>query len=661
MSRRPLSFLAAIAPALAGCAVATLLYGLAYLHNPSHPHVGGDAGWFSGFDQGRTLEAARAWAAGDLDARRQWYMPGYPLLAAPLIGWLGPHAFGVVDLACLLAALVVFGELAGELFARPGRNRARWLGVACFLATTLMTRRESDLWVVPWSTTPTAALILAALLATARFVRLREARAVAAAAFCACLTPAFRPTDLLPACSGPALACILALALRRDARETARVVAAALGGAALALALTAAIYLPVFGPQRSAYLAYSAQVGLDAGLIASHWVSLFIDPRPLFTDGTGLIVAFPWIASGLCGLAAAVLLGRRRLAHLAVLGSVGTYLLIYLAYRDLNPPGLWRYGNVHYFKWLLPVLGLYTLVLAGLLVRRPLATAWLTLGVAAALLPWRVRLVDIAPLPTQRPDPHTLVFNADLRSVADSLTVPADGAWGSIYFGGVRDTPTGRLAQTTGFRLVPRDGGFTLMPMRPAGRGRMTLYVPSDVRLDDGPAFAARQHISWGLPCWLIATGACTPQPILPPPALPPDGIIAFDGSDTRYLRGGWSPPERTGQWTDGDTADLAFAAHGRLVLTLRGHAYVPPGAPALDLVVSVNGRDLATRRLETMDSVAIALPVVVADGRVALTLHMNARSPAVLEPPSADRRALGLFVESLSVTSAHEAAGRAR
>jgi hypothetical protein len=47
------------------------------------------------------------------------------------------------------------------------------------------------------------------------------------------------------------------------------------------------------------------------------------------------------------------------------------YLVLMLAYVDLLPSGLWTFHNVHYFKWLLPLFGLFAIVFLRTLVQRP--------------------------------------------------------------------------------------------------------------------------------------------------------------------------------------------------------------------------------------------------------------------------------------------------
>jgi hypothetical protein len=58
--------------------------------------------------------------------------------------------------------------------------------------------------------------------------------------------------------------------------------------------------------------------------------------------------------------------------QLCLLLSGLAYCVLMLAYVDLLPTGFWRPFNVHYFKWLLPMLGLFTLLFVRWFDRRAL-------------------------------------------------------------------------------------------------------------------------------------------------------------------------------------------------------------------------------------------------------------------------------------------------
>ena len=497
--------------------ICVAVYLLDYIRHPQCPNQGTSIGWFVSFDQDKYYKASLAWSRGDLSPDAHWYMPGYPILAAPLIKLLSYHAYAVVDLVCLLLSLALFIALSSRLL--PTSKLAPSLGAIVFVATTLLWPGSANIWVIPWSTTATTPLILACLLAAVSFIERRSARAAAVAAFCGTFVFAFRPTDVLPTVAGPALCMSLALFAggEKRGRQALTCILTALGGAGLAALLTAALYVPEFGWKTSAYLRLSARIGLDAGLIPLHWVTLFIDPKPVYQDGQGLIAVFPWLATGFCGLIVASLCARSRddaLSHTAVLVTTAVYITIYLAYRDLNPPGLFRYQNYHYFKWIFPLAGVYTLILMHRLCtqRRAIAVAAIA---ALCLLPWRVKLVDVRRLDGHVTSTNTIFFQANLSSVDDGVIFRGTGDWWQIYYGGsTLVNSRGVFVPVYDYRLTPRFDGYMLMMMRPAGSGSMRLHLPPGIRMEDALPVAVHQHISFGLPCWF---DQCEPERVLPP------------------------------------------------------------------------------------------------------------------------------------------------
>lgn len=153
---------------LLGLALAAAMYARLYAAHPWHPAAARlDQGWWTWWDQGRYLDAALAWAAGDLDPARHFYLPGYPLLAAPFIRLTPAQPFWWPDLLCLLAAMALFAALAARLAG--GIPFPRTLAGLLFLGTALLTPEGPDAWVIPWTTTPTAPLMLGCLLAALRF------------------------------------------------------------------------------------------------------------------------------------------------------------------------------------------------------------------------------------------------------------------------------------------------------------------------------------------------------------------------------------------------------------------------------------------------------------------------------------------------------------
>ena len=364
----------------------------------------------------------------------------------------------------------------------------------------------------------------------------------------------------------------------------ARALAAGLAGVAIAATPTVVAYVAVHGWTVSGYLRVSAEIGFEWRLLPLRWVTIMLDPMPLFPEGRGMIEVFPWIVPGLAGMAACLVAppGRgTRLPHAVVVGAACAHVALYLCYRDLHPQGLWRYDNYHYFKWVLPVLALYAILLPVVLLERSwgaLAAGGLALAV---LLPWRATLAlqDGAPLPMQAGSVLRLKLPA--FGVGDSLAVAADGSFEAIYQGQhklrVGETRYGGVGD---FKTTPAPGGLLISALRPLRAGPAILQFTPSVALVPGIApRLARQRAMFGRPCWLPAwlgsPEACAVTGLIPGPVVHPGERVAFEADSLRMLVVGWSLPGPIGRWTEGPVASLSFRlappAGGTLVVEAAG------------------------------------------------------------------------------------------
>lgn len=488
---------AAIVAALA-CAAST--YRLAYSHHfavvrdPAFPQ------WWEWSDQSRYYRAAHAWATGSLDPSQHWYFAGYPLLGAAMFRLAPGHPFYLVDLVCLLLSGLLLALLAGRLSDPPALGRAA--GALVFVGTVVMTPYQMKSFVEPWTTTPTAPLSLGALLLAFRLWEQPTPRRAATLGLVAGSVLLFRPVDAAPLAL--AVSASTAWALRS---RLPRIAAAGLVGAAIPVAVAAATYLAVFGPHQSPYLQQSAQTGFEWRLIPLHWVTLFVSPLPEFRNEFSLSQTFPWIIPGFVGMVASLVASRgaARRRHALVVGAVLLHCLLYLAYRDLHPQGLFRFGNYHYFKWCLPVFSVYTaLLLTDIVTRRRIGALACGLVVTTALFSWRMTWREV-PAPwlseAKIDGGHTLLLPHPPRSVYDGLFVPAEGAAAQIYLASYEMHVADRIfAANADFKAFPTEGGLILTVLRPMPDGLTRIAFPADVTLRPGRLRLLHVHLFWRWP-----------------------------------------------------------------------------------------------------------------------------------------------------------------
>ena len=360
--------------------------------------------WWRGWaDQKAYLESAQAFLALDMDPARHWYPLAYPLTGAPFAGLLAAP-FVPVNIVCFALAFAGYRRVALRLGV--GATGA----VLLFLASTLLDPRIAKLWVEPWTTSLSAAAIWLALGMVADRLA-GEGRGSARAAMLGALlmlVPLVRPAD------AAVVAVIAPFALwRMPQRDVAAMAAAGLG----LLAAYAALHLAIYGARWSDYVLLSREYGLNFADLPWKAYVLLVDPSAWFPGESGLLRTMPWLLIGAAGLVLGLvtLRGPARALWLCLGLSVGAYCAVLFAYVDLLPSGMWRYNNVHYFKWLLPLFALSVL----LFVRWARAIP----GRSAALLGALVLASCI------RPNPIVVGSDAPARA----LRFAGGGAWTDIY------------------------------------------------------------------------------------------------------------------------------------------------------------------------------------------------------------------------------------
>ena len=562
----------------------------------------------------------------------------------------------------------MFAGLAERLLPVPF---ARSIGAAVFVLTAVLPQRALWSWVVPWTTTPEAFLLIACLLAAMRFIERRHPRDAFVAALAGVATAGFRPGDAAVVAGVSAFAMAWALASHWPGRKPAsRILLAALAGAGLPTALFIGAHLATWGVRPSGYMQLSGAFGFEWRLLPLRWVTLMIDPQPLFPEGDGLAAVFWWIVPGFAGMAACLLITRgdiRRL-HLLLIAATLLDCALFLAYRDLHPTGLWAFGNFHYFKWMLPIFGLYAVALALQAVRRP----WPTLaaaGVLPALFMWRVELADLHDLPPLD-SVRDVSLPPGLSHIDDVVLARAAGSGPGFYGGGshlragVED-----FESATGFKMFLFADTMMLTPLRPLPAVPSTLHIVPSALLDmTATPILARQRLVWGIPCWIRSERpACRTRFPFAAPALALTEMIPFGSSPAstgadRYLVAGWSSVEPDGRWTQADRAILRFAVPAVqpgqvLALEISANGYAAPGtARPLHGTATVNDAAPSAWTLPPGVTSTLRFPLppqaIATGGAVRLDLDFADPVQPFRTGGGSDTRRLGLYIRSIRLVA---------
>lgn len=441
-------------------------------------------GWWEWFDQSQYLKSAEAFARWDLDPAQHRYPLTYSLLAAPFVRYLPYHAFFFVNLVSFVAMAWLMMSLGRQL------GVGAIGGAVAFLVGAVIPKILLAQYVIPWTTTPVAALYLAVFVVYVASIRdgFTSAR-IAMMTAGIVLVAAFRPIDSTP---------LLPIALHvawRTLRPNGTGVPSArrvLVPIATAVALTAAylsLHFAIYGAKPSVYMQESAEFGLDPFNIPFRFAVIFSDPTPFFGQGTGLLQRYPLVSVGLWALVY-VTIGCRTL--LGVAAAVWISLFIYLAFPAFLPSGIWRYMNIHYWKWLFPIMALLTFVaVRDVREKRNRVALLLSIAVTAPLV-----LVSLKAVPTSPTDVQVADGNRVTLSAGQALPIAAfklqgvSGGETAAYFGDHRLVLGNRtLKHISDFR-VTRVGEFIFVTLnRPAVVSEATLIF--DKRLTIAPQFQA--------------------------------------------------------------------------------------------------------------------------------------------------------------------------
>ena len=359
--------------------------GVAGWRNP------GSIYWHWWQDQSIYLRSTTALAQGNLDLTQHYYPLLYPLLGVPFVKLWADQPYFVANFVCYLLAFLGFRSVS-RAFRVP-----LWAATLIFAATTLGQFGIAKLWIEPWTTTPAAALLWLALGAMADIWSGggSSRRSALILGIALGLLPFTRPGDMI---IGAIIAVSAGIALLRM-RDRASLVFA-IAGFIAAIAILFPLYLAIYGPHASPYMLYSEKLGFNFSLFGWKAYILLVDPRGWFGEGMGLLEYAPWLLLGAAGMVAATVTTPvpRRPVVLTVALAASVYTIMMLAYVDLLPPGLWRYNNVHYFKWLFPLFGLFAVRFLLDIRRRPvILTAALPILLALTIRIEPVRVADDAP------------------------------------------------------------------------------------------------------------------------------------------------------------------------------------------------------------------------------------------------------------------------
>lgn len=462
--------------------------------------------WSTWFDQSRYFRSAHAWAVGNLTASNHYYPAGYPLLGAAFVRAFPSDPFFLVDLASFVVVAVGFTQIARRYVPFT-------VAAILFVASSVMNYALFREYIIPWTTSPIAALIVVLIAFLQRGIHLRRDYFLFGLLAGAIIL--IRPIDIVVTL--PMYATLLLRwfnggrghAILSRLRERAGELVALTTGSLIGPLAYCLLNLRIYGTVLGSYVAEAGQAGFSLSLVPQHFVTIFVDSASLYGDPhDALLHTYPLMFLSFVGMTLAIFRGPELLRCVAL--SIALQFVCYLSYGGMLPTGLWRFNNIHYFKWAFPFLALFAVMAVVDVYRHPRRAG---VGLVAALL----LVMTSITLAWQRV-PAAIAFetqpDGSLRTVltfdgphsvqaVDFYTVT--GSYTDVYFTHpfveVNGEPPS-LPWIAGVHLVPMPWGARVLLTHSVNARSLVVGLPRTLlhHADERSVVAGRYHFSLTLP-----------------------------------------------------------------------------------------------------------------------------------------------------------------
>lgn len=628
-------------------------------------------GWWGWFDQGEYLKESFALLQRDFSPNKYFYPPLYPFVGSVFLLWSSGHPFFIVNLVCLLWFAYVFIRVADRFIPR-------WCGVLLIFGTLVLNIPIFENYLIPWTTTLSVALLASGFIGLVWIEEILDNKTrkikdwqVFFVAMCLGLIVLTRPADgVIGGILGFAL--LIGYVFTRQ-RATSQVPSPArfmlLG--ILGFAIGPALYLifnnAIYGSYLGNYFQLATGNGFFLADLAEKFVSLWLDGEVLYGEpNAGLVQRYPWLVISLAGMIWALIKGNLLLRALAI--ATGALFVLYMPYGDLLPNGLWRYLNVHYFKWTFPFLGLFAWILVS-----DLISGWrkrkgwalplsLLIFIPGLLLTLHLSVNSTfleADSKTDQPIrfaiPDGEIDLVDIRGIT--------GDFNQIYFGNHQVVVDGKsLQRVRDFRLLPVGSDVRLLFIRPIA-GKVVELLPDPKLGRHDKQLAAYAGV------YKFKLGA--PNPFREKPiskkvsGLRVGDAIDFSthGNSQFYSTEGWSGPEEWGRWSINKNAGLAMNISGYtdrpLILEMTYGALVGQAQTCQKIIIKANEQIIGNENicLETGGQIPALYRYELRPGLIQADrlLNIDIATPDSISPRqlgiNADSRILGIALKTLRVT----------
>ena len=378
-----------------------------------------------------------------------------------------------------------------------------WLSAAILIVGIVLFEPLRLQWIIPWTSTLAATLMMFAIFLLDRFFRFRSdggwsLRSSAANALCFGATlgalAVTRMADfVIMAPVGLAYAFFVGRDLILGSGKLWMAVVTVIAGASGFLFFIIGLFLfnyKVYGGLFGGpYFATADSFGFFPSILPEKVYSQIIDSFPLYGEaGQDWLSNIPVFTLTLAFLPALFIAPVPRIFKLIAV-TIVFQLGLYYSYSDIVPTGTFRYYNIHYFKWMMPLLLVsVVLILQGVWRRSEasrgyagaLATAGGIIVIATGVGLFHQRI----PVKVLEQSDHQVVFALSQEKL-DFIDIGATSDnWNAIYFAkGFTVTVDGKLLRyPRDYHPYPIPTGMRLLFVRPVSGNRLVVNIGTEVQ-----------------------------------------------------------------------------------------------------------------------------------------------------------------------------------
>jgi hypothetical protein len=524
-------------------------------------------GWMGWIDQSHYLAAAKDFANGSMTSSQQTYPPIYPLIGSIFYPIFGFHLYFLPNLLFFLGYCWFFIKLF-----------SRYISPRLAIVSLLISFFHSPLlplqWVIPWTSSLSALIIVLVFLFADRYIVRRnddqwvaksQFRNIAAVSLLVGLLAPIRPGDFL------AVSVVLVFYFfslirygLKDSGARFTFVCKNIFLMGFLSLLPLMFYLTfnkiLFGSFFGGYFNVLASGGSSVSFIFDRVYGHLIDASVLFSEADADWVSrLPLLYVAIFIVPLGVFFGPVLIRLISIIILV--HIILVYSYADSVPTGQFRYFNIHYMKWLLPILPVIFLYflrefkLKSFLSMCPLIGCFILVMLSQSIKPNYQKIV-----------PESVDFNSNksfiLKFAQPKMLsyVEVPGLYAPIGEFNIRQqrvrvNNSEFLVPLRDVRPTPSQHGMRFLFSKP-------MYL-SSVEIEPKGIGDIQRNIQQGVIGVFVDYQLSIPwirnKPKHPTPLAP---LLDLDNpylSAANYTKG-WSGSETWGRWMDGKSAMISFS-----------------------------------------------------------------------------------------------------